>query len=206
MVFQKRYMILLILAFFMSGCTNATKLPKMATGVDHDPSVDFSILKSYDWMPESPFRSGDPRVDDDNLLHARIRNAVDRELAEKGFVKLPSATPDFLVGYHVTVAEKTSIRFLNNYYGYTDGWGLSYEARTGRPYQADGPAEKVEFEYQQGTVILDMATPDPRQLIWRGEVTASIDPAEKKDAKSERVNNAVKRLLQQFPPPQVPEQ
>lgn len=206
MFFQKRYLIMLLLVLFVSGCTTATKVPKMTTGADHDPSMDFSTLKSYDWMPESPFNTGDPRIDDDSLMHARIRNAVDRELTEKGFVKLPSATPDFLIGYHVTVADKTSIRFLNNYYGYADGWGMSYEARTGKPYQPDGPAEKIEFEYQQGTVILDMATPDPRKLIWRGEVTASIEPDEEKDAKSKRVNDAVKLLLRQFPPPQTPEQ
>ena len=206
MLFRKHYLILFLLVLFMSGCSTATKLPKMRAGSDHDPSVDFSALKSYDWMPESPFNTGDPRVDDDSVMHARIRNAVDRELAEKGFMKLPSTTPDFLIGYHVTVADKTSIRFLNNYYGYTDGWGMSYEARTGKPYQPDGPAEKVEFEYQQGTVILDIALSEPRQLIWRGEVTASIDPDEKADAKSKRINNAIELLLQQFPPPQVPEE
>ena len=205
MFFQKPYLILLLLVICIGGCASATKVPKMATGADYDPSMDFAGLKSYDWMPESPFSTGDPRVDNDSLLHARIRNAVDRELGEKGFIKLPSATPDFLIGYHVTVAEKTSVRFLNNYYGYSEGWGWSYEARTGQPYHADGPAEMIEFEYQQGTVILDMATPEPRKLIWRGEVTASIDPDEESNAKSERVNKAVKLLLQAFPPPQVPE-
>ena len=203
MLFQKRIVAILLFILLMGGCTTA-KLPKTTVDSDFDPATDFSLLETYDWMPESPIPTGDPKVDDDRLLHARLRNAIEDELAAKGYVKFPSGTPDFLIGYHVAISEKTTIQFLNNYYGYSEGWGWSYEARSsGRPYEPDAFQEKAELAYEQGTLILDISEPEPRKPIWRGVATASIDPLESGDA---RINATVKQLLGQFPPPQTMEE
>jgi hypothetical protein len=196
MSLQQRLLGVLLLVTLMSGCSAST----LTVTADYDSSEDFSGVKTYAWMPESPHPTGDPKVDDNRLLHVRIRNTVNRELTAKGYVEQPFGASDVLVGYHVTVDEKTSIRILNNYYGYEEGWGWSYAYRTGKPYSQIGPAETVDYTYDEGTLILDIAEPEPRKLIWRGVVKTEVDFSANAKTRQERINKAVKQLIDQFPP------
>ncbi len=43
---------------------------------DYDPGTDFSVLKSYAWLPRKASTGGDPRLDS-TLLNERIRGAVE---------------------------------------------------------------------------------------------------------------------------------
>ena len=54
---------------------------------EHDRSIDFSTLHSYDWLRETRIESGHPRLDDP-VLHNRVRSAVERELAAMGFERI----------------------------------------------------------------------------------------------------------------------
>ena len=174
----------------------------MSFSSDYDPATDFSGFATYDWLPELQSPTGDPRADD-RLLHVRIRRAVERELEVKGYKKPLVDKPDFLIGYHVALDEKTTVVLLDKYYGYAfHDWGWSREGSYHRPYNRVGPAEPYEYAYEQGTLILDIARPGPpRELIWRGSAKAELSSSDNGQKSSQtRIDKAVNGILAQFPP------
>jgi hypothetical protein len=51
-----------------------------------------------------------------------------------------------------------------------------------------------------GTMGLDFYDPQPKQLIWRGEATKTLNPSKDPQKNQERLNKAVAKLLNDFPP------
>jgi hypothetical protein len=60
--------------------------------------------------------------------------------------------------------------------------------------------QTVVYEYQQGSLILDISTPVPGRLIWRGFARSAIEPDETQEQRDTRLREAVNKLLKQFPP------
>lgn len=156
----------------------------MKIDTDWDPSVDFSALETYDWKPTLPF--GDPRTDN-SLLEDRVRRAVDRELATKGYKRRRGRVPDFYVSYIAAIESKLDVRVVNDYYGYRPGWG-SWETNT------------YVREYDQGSLILDVSDPTSSNLLWRGMAEAEIDDSGTPQERQQVVSEAVGRMLERFPP------
>ena len=176
---QSTALSLVILA--LAGCA------RVSVTTDYDRSANFSGLRTYTWRPGKQQGTGDPRIDS-TLLDARMRAAVDRVLAAKGYQKAaPEATPDFLVGYHAVVRQKTSIQTINTWYGYRVG------ARGGWP-------ETYTHDYDEGTLLIDIIDPKTNQLLWRGTGTAVVDPTASPEKRERRINDAVDQILAKFPP------
>jgi len=182
MLFAQRLLGVVLIAA-LGGCST------MRVTSDTDPSAKFTGYKSYNWMAEAPKKTGDPRIDGNSILASRIRSAVERQLAAKGYEKRSSGTPDFLVGYHASLEKKTSVRMLNEYYRYGPGWGRRYR----------GPQTYV-YDYDEGTLILDIVDPKTRKLLWRGSPTDVVNPTASEEARQKKINEAVTRILEKFPP------
>jgi hypothetical protein len=166
-------------------------LPGCATmdiSTDWDPAVDFTTLRTYAWGKSA--EPDDPRGND-SLIEGRVRTAVDRELAARGYALEQGGSVDFVVSYFAAVESKLDVRVLNDYYGYRPGWG-SYDYGAG--------SRTYVREYDQGTLVLDIANPDTSKLYWRGtaqtEVTDAATPAESEAI----INEAVTKMLERFPP------
>ena len=89
-----------LLSASLLGCAQITVIS------DYDATASFAELETYGWMPNQP-RPGDPRLDN-ALFDRRVRNAVEKELATKGYRK-ESTRPDFQVLYHATLEEKVDV-------------------------------------------------------------------------------------------------
>ncbi|MFQ5995671.1 MAG: DUF4136 domain-containing protein [Acidiferrobacterales bacterium] len=178
---------LVLLAGFFAGCSS------MQVTSDYDPAADFADLTTYDWMPGPQKATGDPRLDNP-LLEGRIKTAVDKQLAAQGFVKRSSAA-DFYIGYHLALEKRLAVSTMNSYYGYRAGWGWNYGAGTG----VLGP-ESYTYEYEQGSLILDIVKPDTRKLIWRGSAQAEVNETASSDKKQKQIDEAVRKMLAHFPP------
>ena len=76
----------------LAGCSS------ISVTRDYDASADFSSLETYAWQHETQPETGNPRIDND-LMDARVRRAVDAQMAEKGFVRAPKEEADFHVAY-----------------------------------------------------------------------------------------------------------
>lgn len=175
----------------LSGCST------MQVSSDYDIGADFTALHSYDWLPSPETGSGDPKIKYGSLTEARVKNLVEEQLAGKGYVR-DSGRPDFLVAYHIAVEDKVSVTYINELYGYGPGWGPGYR-RNIRHYGYPGTQAMVS-EYRQGTLLLDVVNADNRRLIWRGSATDEVYPELGQEARDKRLQNAVQKILAQFPP------
>ena len=73
--------------------------------------------------------------------------------------------------------------------GWRGGWGV--EPRT----------ETNVYAYDEGMLILDVLRPEPAQLLWRGVARAVVDPGASPEEREARIRQAVRQLLEAFPPP-----
>ena len=173
---------LLALCALQLGCQS------MDIATDWDPAIDFSKLRTYDWMPDPD--PADPGTTD-SLTQDRVHRAVDRVLAERGYVRQQAGTPDFLVGYYGSVETQVDVRTLNDYYGYRPGWGS---------WDYGGGSRTYAREYEQGTLILDISDPHTSKLMWRGSAQADVTGIETPEERDKIINEAVRRILERFPP------
>lgn len=159
----------------VAGCST------VEVNYDYDKEADFSKYKSYAWMPPPP--QGRPSSD---LVSERIERAVTNELGAKGFREDANA-PDLLVLYHVGTKDKIQV---------TD-WGYSY----GSYYWGMGGRSVDVYEYEEGTLIVDLVDAGTKQLAWRGWGTTTIDRTKPPDQITAMVNDVVAAIMKKYPPP-----
>lgn len=173
----------LVVALFaaaaLAGCSS------IRVWTETDPRASFEGLATYDWATVSQSVASDPHAENP-ILDARIRRAVDDELAARGFEQVASGTPDFLVGYHAAIEEKLSVRYVDDYYGYS----YTYRGRAPRASY---------YAYEEGTLILDVSLPDPKRLIWRAIARAEVSPGRSQEQGDRRLAEAVRKMFDQFP-------
>jgi hypothetical protein len=146
-----------------------------------DPAASVASYHTFAWLPVEPGIPGEPRQDN-ILLDRDIRATVDQNLADKGYIKASSGTPDFLIGYRADIKEKF-IKSIRDLYDYRQAGGT--EAVT----------DAFAFGHEEGALILDVVDGRTRQLVWRASATAVVDPTERKH----RIAEALRRMLAQFP-------
>lgn len=162
--------------------------------IDYDPSASFENLKTYNWVPGTPVKTGNIKLDSDTLLHSRIKKQIENWLDTHGYKKVDVKFADFLVTYYVTVEKKTEILSINDYYGYPGDWGYGY-------YGYNGVYNRFyAYEYDYGTLIIDIVNSKTRKLIWRGSIGQQVYDRESPEKKIARIARAVDSVLRRFPP------
>ena len=189
---RSMHILIIVLSLVVAGCST------MEITYDADPKANFSGLKTYDWLDEPQKPTGDPRIDDNTILRNRVHTAVDAALSARGFRKV-SGDPDFLVAYHVSLDRQQSVQTLNSYYGYSPGWGYGYGASYRPGYWAGSP-ETYVYEYEEGTLILDVVDPKSKELMWRGSAQDEVNFKSTPEKAQGQINEAVNGMLEHFPP------
>jgi len=168
-------------ALLLAGCSTVT------VTTDYDRSANFGALRTYAWRPGPQQGLDDPRFDR-GFLDARVHAAVDRVLAARGHQQAtPGTAPDFLVGYHAVVRQKTSVQTINSWYGYRVGGWAAY------------PATHT-YDYDEGTLLIDVIEPTTMKLLWRGVGKGVVDASASAEKRERRINDAVDKILADFPP------
>jgi len=162
------------------GCTTVN------VDSDYEPGTDFSSLRQYAWLWPAQPPTGDPRIDNP-LLDARLRGAIDAELARRGVVKVASEAADFLVAYQVAVQNKTDVQTIYRSYGRA-GWGGA------------GSVDTVVQQYDEGTLWVDFLRPSSGELLWRGSARTRLREQRSPEARDAYVKEIVAQLLAQYPP------
>ncbi len=170
-----------LLAFALAGCSS------VQVNQDWDPGADFGRLKTWAWQSSTPALTGNPRLDDP-LLHARIQAAIEKSLSEKGYRKVTSGKPDFLVTYHVALQQKLDAHTIYTGYGPYRGWA------------AVGGARTVVDTYDVGTLLIDFISLETNDVIWRGSAQSRIHELNTPEERQKRIQDVVDRVLNQFPP------
>jgi hypothetical protein len=155
---------------------------------DYDRTVDFSTYKTFDFAPA-------PEINNP-LVYERIREAVSAELVAKGFT-LEAGSPTLIVALHGRLSSETKMDTTAYGYG-MGGWGYRGYYRGG--YGGMGTASTTVREVPVGTLIVDIVDAKEKKLVWQGMASDSLDPKASADTRDRRVKDAVKQMLEHFPP------
>ena len=185
----------------MVGVAVAAAVVTLAADVkvktDHDKQADFTLLRTYTWLPTPPFTMNmAPEARDERFereaLDAPIRASADNVLRAKKFtVAEPSAAPDFFIVYYVTVGVGMNAEVLGEHYGYLTGWGSPLMGTT---------ATQSLRVIEHGTLVMDVLRGDRSTAIWRGTATGAVDRTRSGEQRLRALDGAVKKLLAKFPP------
>jgi hypothetical protein len=155
------------------------------THTDSNPRLasEMARWRTYAWLPAP--EGGDPMIDND-IVRARVQDAVDRDLARFGF-RVDNANPDFLVGWTAGIEERVDVDWGSTHYGY--GWGGWY----------DDYAPMYVDEYAEGTLILDFVDADRNELGWRGVAEGRLRDSGPDMPTAPEIKEAVHEILEEFP-------
>jgi len=143
------------------------------------PGTDFSKYHTYKWVTIEGAKYPNQIVD------AQIKQSVDAQLATKGLTKVAGDKADLYIGYQTSLAQQEQW----NAYGMGGGyrWG-------------GGMATATSSTIDIGTLVLDMYDPSTKQLVWTGRATKTMDSGGNQQKKQKNLDNAMKKLLKNFPP------
>lgn len=189
-----RKLCLLFLAFMSLG------LGACASGFqavyDYDRSHDFSDHESWAWISDHPMTVGELASMPNPLLEPRIMQAIERNLAAKGFTQVDDpSSADFAVAFTVGSREKIRVDSYPSYYG-----GYGYPGRWGGAYYGVGYGVDTQVrEYTQGTIAVDVFDVAEQIPVWHGVAEKSITSSDRKNIE-ETIEAAVSAVLGGFPP------
>jgi hypothetical protein len=155
---------LILLLLGGAGCSS------VRVASDWDRQYDFSGLHAYSWA-RTKEGAEDPRLP---FLDRRIRQAVDAELAARGYAARESGG-DFLVVYHIKVHDRVDV--------------VAYGPRWNRWHDVNA--------YKEGTLVLGIVDRARDEIVWTGwgeGIVSERGPSE------EAVRSAVAKILKDFPP------
>jgi hypothetical protein len=170
----------------LSGCS--------AVKVDYNPTANFSQYKSFAWLPAEVKTTGNPLYKS-SLTDQRVRQSIEAAFAERGIFR-QAGNPDFLVGYHYYVEQKT--RQVPTGYGvpFYGGWGFRpWGWGWGMPYYG-GYRPYATERYDAGTLVVDIVDARTNDLVWRGSFEEAVsNPA----ALTRQLSRQVAKIMDKYP-------
>ncbi len=172
--------------------TAACEAP-IRVSTDRDPGADFSRFGSYAWISPDPLipqvqgvTAGRPMSPIDD---GRIRDAVDTELATRGWLEAEETDQaDLIVSYGLGAESRTEVYETPTsagYYGYRrGGWYASSTVRT--------------RQVTEGTLTLEFFDRRTKQAVWAGWASKRIPQGGSKDP-DKTIREAVAKILETFP-------
>jgi Domain of unknown function (DUF4136) len=167
-----RYMSL----FVLFACVTAAATFAQEVRTDYDKKIEFERYHTYSW---GKVQTSNP------LWEWRIRDAVDKDLSEKGWQKVGS-------GGDVMLSAVGATQNQQEYQTFYDGLGAWRWRGFG-----DMATTTVE-NYRVGTLVVDMYDASNKQLIWRGTSTDTLSNNPEHNEKN--LDKAVDKMFKNFPP------
>lgn len=157
----------------------------IAAGADYSTSVDFARYTTFTWEDADDRPIGDPRLENNELFETRLHAAVAFELS-RADIREANSGPALTVHHHVTVRNRVDV----------------YEADAEAGYRSTEFGEGTQVvQYDEGTILIDIADAETRDLIWRGWAQFDIGQAlSDPDVMVNAVNEAIEKMFDGFPP------
>ena len=185
---RTRFCSLLALVVFLGawGCMG----PKVRT--DFDPAADFTTFRTYAFAGLTDLNQGG--VLNNSLIRKRLEQMVGEQLSNKGLRQVGlDEHPDLQVHYWVTIKEKQSVQSTGSM---VDPYGR--RGYGGDPYGYRGYDGVTTYDYQEGTLIVDLVTPSKDELVWRGSIVSIL--ADSKEENMQMVSKAIAKAFEDYPP------
>jgi hypothetical protein len=177
---------------FVLGLITCSVMNGQDVRVNYMPGTDFSKYHAYAWVNEIqgvPDVGGQP----DQILEAQVKQAVDSQMAAKGFTKVADADKaDLLLGFQLVIDREKQIN------GFADGWGGwgSWGPWGGGLNAFSANISTVNI----GTFVLGMYDPVGKKLVWIGAAQHALEPSKSPEKNQKRLNKGAQKLLKAFPP------
>jgi hypothetical protein len=169
-----------IAALALAGCATMNVSSHVARG------LDVGQYKTFGWGPADALPTGDARLDKDPFFQDHVQGEVEKVLAARGFEMRDTGRPDLLIHYHANISERIDIDRADAALGYCYSEGCSPPV----------------FEYEAGTLVIDVIDARTNRLIWRGWAQHSVkDMLKNQDTMARHINEAVTRMFAEFPRP-----
>lgn len=168
---MKRIAILAVCALGgLAGCS------QIEVTAEHDPTVDFRMFRTYDWIDHEPAVPEDPRIDPAEL-DRWVRTDIGRALQIRGF-DVDGANPDLLVGYRAARAGDTEILRV----------------------AGSGSVDTYVRNYDKGALVVDLLDAGTGELLWSATAMANVDlDTDSKRDRRERITEAVRLMFDELP-------
>jgi len=159
---------------------------------DYDAKASYAAYHSYDWYAPPP--ADRPQGPRSPFMDARVRRAVETELAARHFQKETAAEPDFLVVYYPVYRVHGSPRGAVSF-------GMAFGGFRG-PGVGVGVAAPLEggTRGMVGSIVLEIEDGKTHQLVWKAVAEDVLDDSASPEAASQDVTEAVRKMLGRFPP------
>lgn len=153
--------------------------PEIIVRTDYDRDINLKPYTTYSWIDSHTGENLNPLYYNE-LNDKRIKKAVNEKMAMKGY-KLVSENAEITLHYHLVIENKSELR-VDPYGNYGPYWM--------RP-------SLNSFQYNEGTIIIDLLEAKSNALAWRGWATSIIDTD--KNLKPELITEAVNEILKAYP-------
>lgn len=183
---------LLAVSLSLGACSSAD------ISFDRNAAIVIPAGSSYSWgkLPEANTTAEAADVDND-IVRRRIQSAINAELQQKGLLQTEAGPGRFEVSYHIGVARRTGTDV--NYVatpmaapvvrcGLRTCWGGMSWGYMGPPVETVS-----EYDYREGSLIIDIVEHDSGRLAWRGIYRDSL--RDKPDLGDEKIRDIVNRTL-----------
>jgi hypothetical protein len=144
--------------------------------------ADFSRYRSYAWAERGAFATGDPRLDNNRFFIQRVEEAVDMQLAARGFDKASGSTADLLIHIHARVEQRLDSAAFDSIDGHCTGEDC-------RPQV-----------YDAGTLLVDLIDRRTKVLAWRGWAEGSLEGViDDQRSMETKIDEAVAKIIGKLP-------
>jgi hypothetical protein len=182
MIFNKRR-VFLTAFLFMVACAHGQDVH-----YNYDRSANFAAFKSYEWV-DLPGPGG---AVSDQLIDQAIKQAVDEQLSQKGLIRVEK--DGYLkIGYHAIIREEKGLD-LSGFGTGIGPWGGGLG-----PWNS-GTVTGETSTIPVGTLVIDLCDPIRKQLVWRGDVTKTLDINKSPDKNYKALQKAMRKLFKNYPP------
>ena len=147
---------------------------------DYDHDADFSNYKTYSW---GHLETGD------SIWDRRVKNAVDSQLAAKGWRQVESGG-DVVVNAFGKTRREQDVHVSWSGLGRGPLWS---------PFgDTFGGATATRDTYDVGTLAVAMSDATSKNLIWRGVLSGTLSSRPDEDTK--KLDKDVEKMFKHFPP------
>ena len=181
----------IIAGIIIIGCGSSIKVSS-----DYDKTIDFKRYKTFSIYDLKQTGSVNPANAD------KIVNALKKQMKEKGFVE-DTQNPDLQINAVSILTSKEAVAMdapPTNYYGYGGAYrpygyyGVGY----GYGYAENPDTREKEYDFKQGTLMIDIIDTKTQKMVWQGVGNSEIDT--KPVNADEIINYAVGAIMVSFPP------
>ena len=176
----------------IGGCAAG---PKVVT--DFDPSVEFSAFHTFAFSGITD-RGREIGASDHSPLRGRIKQMIDEQLSAKGLRQVSlEDRPDLLVHLFFGVKDEQHVQSTGMGPGFYGRQVQAYEYHEGG-WTPVKTSRVTTYEDREGTLILDLAKPSKKALVWRAVIRAVLGDNLEKNF--EMANKGVAEAFKDYPP------